>query len=260
MKDWIGEILSYKSLEVERLRREGLPVDEISELLPRRDFKASISRKGRINLIGEIKFASPSEGVIREGMDPSRVGKIYEDGGVSAISFLTERRFFKGDINWLPALKRGLSLPILRKDFIIDEIQLRESILFGADAVLLIAGILSEERLRELLFCSEELSLDPIIEVHDPFDLEKALQCGAKIIGINNRNLKTLEVDLRTTLELFPFIPHDRIVVSESGIFRKEDIRLLKGIGVRAFLVGTSIMRSDDMGKKIRELLEDENG
>lgn len=260
MKDWIGEILSYKSFEVERLRRTGLSIDEIPDLPPHRDFKASISRKGRINLIGEIKFASPSEGIIRKNMDPSRIGRIYEEAGVSAISFLTERRFFKGDIHRLPALKRALSVPILRKDFIFDEIQLRESVLFGADAVLLIAGVLSEERLRKLLFYSQELGLDSMVEVHDLPDLEKALRCGAEIIGINNRNLKTLEVNLKTTLDLAPLIPEDRILVSESGISRKEEIRLLEGVGVKAFLVGTSIMRSDDMRKKIKELLGDENG
>jgi len=255
MHSRMKEILSHKMYEVENLRKRGLSTSRNSNLLPTRDFKAAISRPGRINLIAEIKSASPSTGVIHEKIDPPMIGQIYEKAGATAISFLTDNRFFKGDINDLPRLKKAVSLPILRKDFIIDEIQARESLLFGADAVLLIARILSREQLKELLFLCKELALTPLTEVHSLHDLEKALDCGAEIIGINNRNLETLEVDLQTTLDLAPLIPKECIALSESGIFDKEDIRLLKGSGIEAILVGTSIMKSGDMTGKIRELI-----
>jgi indole-3-glycerol phosphate synthase len=251
----MNEILSHKMCEVKNLRKQGLFTSRNTDLLPIRDFKAAISRPERIGLIAEIKFASPSGGVIREKMDPCAIGKIYEDAGAAAISFLTDNRFFKGDINDLPRLKKAVSLPILRKDFIIDEIQVRESLLYGADAVLLIARILSREQLKELLVLCKELGLTPLTEIHDRHDLEKGVECGAKIIGINNRNLETLEVDLKTTFDLAPLVPEECIAVSESGVFDKEYIRLLKESGIRAVLVGTSIMKSDDMTGKIRELI-----
>ena len=211
---------------------------------------------GRIGLIAEIKFASPSAGVIREKMDPCAIGRIYEDAGAAAVSLLTDNRFFGGDLDELPRLKKAVSLPILRKDFIIDEIQVRESLLYGADAILLIARILSREQLKELLVLCKELGLAPLTEVHDPHDLEKAIDCGAEIIGINNRNLDTFEVDLQTTLDLAPRVPEKCIIVSESGIFDKEDIRWLRRSGIQAVLVGTSIMKSKDMARKIKELVD----
>ena len=225
-------------------------------LPPPRDFKAAISKPDNIRLIAEIKFASPSAGVIRDRMDPCAIGRAYEDAGAAAISLLTDNRFFGGSLEELPRLKRAVSLPILRKDFIIDAIQVRESLLHGADAILLIARILSRERLKDLLALSKELTLTPLTEVHDLYDLEKAVDCGAEIIGINNRNLDTFEVNLRTTLDLAPRVPENCIIVSESGISHPEDIRRLKKSGIRAVLVGTSIMKSMDMGRKIKELVE----
>ena len=156
----------------------------------------------------------------------------------------------------LPRLKEAVSLPILRKDFIIDEIQVRESFLYGADAILLIARILSKEELKELIALSKELGLTPLTEVHDRDDLEKAVDCGAEIIGINNRNLDTFEVSLQTTFDLAPLIPKGCIIVSESGISHPEEIGLLRRVGIRAVLVGTSIMKSTDMTAKIRELVD----
>lgn len=249
------EILAHKLSEVENLRKRGLPTQRNNDLPPIRGFKTAISPPGRMGLIAEIKFASPSGGVIREKMDPCAIGKIYEEAGAVAVSFLTDDRFFGGNLDELPRLKKSISLPILRKDFIIDEIQVRESLLYGADAILLIARILSKEQLKELLVVCKELGLTPLTEIHDRHDLEKAVDSGAEIIGINNRNLETFEVHLRNTLDLAPLVPEKCIIVSESGIFDKEDIQLLRRSGIRAVLVGTAIMKSDDMTKKIRELV-----
>jgi indole-3-glycerol phosphate synthase len=255
MHSRLEAILAEKRKEVDRLKKRGLSTTRDNDIPPIRDFKAAISLLGRTGLIAEIKFASPSAGVIREKTDPLPIARIYEEAGAAAVSLLTDERFFGGELGQLPRLKRGISLPILRKDFIIDEVQVRESFLYGADAILLIARILSRQQLKELLIICRELGLTSLTEVHDRHDLEKAIDCGAEIIGVNNRNLDTFEVDLRTTLELAPLVPDKHIVVSESGIRNGEDIRLLNRDGVRAVLVGTSIMRSDDVAKKTRELV-----
>lgn len=250
------EILGHKQREVENLRKRGLRFSRKDDLSPIRDFKTAISLSGSIGLIAEIKFASPSVGVIREKMDPCAIGKIYEESGAVAVSLLTDNRFFGGNLDDLPRLKKAISLPILRKDFVIDEIQVRESLLYGADAVLLIARILSKERLKALIVLCKELGLAPLTEIHDHQDLEKAVNCGAEIIGINNRNLETFEVCLQTTLDLVPLVPKNCIIVSESGIFDKEDIQLLRRSGIQAVLVGTSVMESKDMASKTRELVD----
>ncbi len=256
MHSKMKEIVAHKRMEVEALKKRGVPSVRNSDLPPLRDFKAAISVPNRIGIIAEIKFASPSAGVIREKMDPCTIGRIYEDAGAVAISLLTDRQFFAGNLDDLPLLKKAISLPILRKDFIIDEIQVRESCFYGADAVLLIAHILSKDQLKELLVFCKELGLTPLTEIHDLDDLEKAYDCGAEVIGINNRNLDTFEVSLRTTLDLARLVPEGRILVSESGIFNKEDIQLLGRSGIRSVLVGTSLMKSKDMAKKTRELVD----
>ncbi len=256
MHGLMKEILANKLSEVENLRERGLFTSRKDDLPPIRDFRAAISMPGGIGLIAEIKFTSPSVGVIREKMDPCAIGKIYEDAGAVAVSLLTDYRFFGGNLDDLPRLKKAISLPILRKDFVIDEIQVKESHSFGADAVLLIARILSREQLKELIVLSKELGLTPLTEIHDRHDLEKAVDCGAEIIGINNRNLETFKVCLQTTLDLVPLVPKKCIIISESGIFDKEDIQLLRRSGVQAVLVGTSIMESKDMVSKTRELVD----
>ena len=252
----LKEILTHKLRDVENLRKRGFPTNRRNLFSPVRDFKNAISKPNRIGLIAEIKFASPSAGVICERTDPCTIGRIYEDAGAVAISLLTDHRFFGGNLDDLPLLKKAISLPILRKDFIIDEIQVRESRFYEADAVLLIARILSKNQLKELLVFSKELGLTPLTEIHDHDDLEKAYDCGAEVIGINNRNLDTFEVSLRTTLDLAPLVPKGRILVSESGISDKEDIQLLGRSGIRSVLVGTSLMESKDMARKTRELVD----
>jgi indole-3-glycerol phosphate synthase len=255
MRSVLAEILLEKRGEVERIKKNRLPGDRSNDIPPVRNFMAAISSPGKINLIAEIKFASPSAGAIRKKTDPVSIGRVYEKAGATAVSLITDKRFFKGDQEQLPRLKRAISLPLLRKDFIIDEVQVMESFLYGADALLLIARILSVKKLRALLRMCRELGMAPLTEVHDRLDLDKALDCGAEIIGINNRDLDTFEVDLQTTLGLAPLVPEGCITVSESGISSAGDIRLLKKCRVNAVLVGTSLMKSDDIRLKTRELV-----
>ena len=244
------EILKENEEEIKGLRKKRFRYLN----LPKRDFSKAISKNG-INLIAEIKFASPSAGKIRDDMSAVEIAKIYDQEGVSAISVLTEKRFFKGDIGLIPEVKRAVSIPILRKDFILDPIQIEEAKAYGADAVLLISRILSYESLRDLIRLSKEMDLSALVEVHDEEDIKKAIDAGAEIIGINNRDLSTFHVDINTTIRLLPHIPEGFVIVSESGIEKREDIELLEKTGrVNAVLVGTSIMKSKDIRKKIREL------
>lgn len=256
MNSILTEIINEKRHEISRLKKE---TPDISSKKPEssiRDFKSAISKSDGINLIAEIKFASPSAGAIREWMDPIEVGGIYEQAGAAAISLLTDKKFFKGDLTQLPRLKKAISLPIIRKDFIIDESQVVESFHWGADAILLIARILSAERLKSLLNACGRLGLAALTEVHDLNDLNMAVDCGAEIIGINNRDLEVFKVRLETTMELVPLLPNDCIAVSESGINNADDVQTLHNAGVHAVLVGSSLMKSEDIGKKTRELVQ----
>ena len=255
MHEKLKEIIEQKHKEVAVLKRDGIP--EVNfEVPPLRDFKKAISIPGRINLISEIKFASPSAGTIREHSDPVAIGRIYENSGASAISLLTDKKFFQGDIKNLPAVKEAVSIPILRKDFIIDEIQVREALVYGSDAVLLIARILSPEHLKDLLDLCEENGLSALTEIHDQKDLEQSLECGADIIGINNRDLDTFRVDINTTSRLAELIPESCVLVSESGMGSAEDINRIKGKGINAVLVGSALMSSGDPGRKAKEMVE----
>jgi len=251
----LTEILAEKKNEVARLKK-AMPTEIDSDLPPLRDFKAAISASRQINLIAEIKFASPSAGRIRPLTDPVAIGRIYEDAGAAAISLLTDKRFFQGDLNHLPRLKKAVALPILRKDFIIDEVQVRQAFIFGADAILLIARILSPAQLTDLIAACRELGLNPLTEVHDRHDLDKAIDCGAEMIGINNRDLDSFAVDINTTFELAPLVPDDRVVISESGLATRADIRSLKDTRVRAVLVGSALMKNDDLTGKTSELVQ----
>jgi indole-3-glycerol phosphate synthase len=242
------EIIEEKKIEVAKLKRDGIIPPE-GDILALRDFKAAISKSGRINLIAEIKFASPSAGSIREKTDPAAIGRIYESSGASAISLLTDKKFFQGDITYLPILRRAVSLPVLRKDFIIDEIQVKEAAIYGADAALLIARILTKEQLKDLITTCRELGPAPLVEIHDEDDLNKAVTCGADIIGVNNRDLDTFRIDTRNTFKLAPMIPEGCIIVGESGIENEEDVRALKG-KINAVLVGSALMSSNDIGVK----------
>lgn len=227
----------------------------ISDAESPRDFRAAVRRgEGGIRVIAEIKKASPSGGVIREDFNPLGIARIYEEKAVDAISVLTEQDFFLGDIRYVPVVKQAVTRPVLRKDFIIDEYQIYESRACGADAVLLIASLLEILQAEEYLHLCGELGLSVLFEVHSLGELEKVIRLNADIIGINNRDLNTLSVDLHTTSSLKNEIPAGRIVVSESGIKTRDDVQHLDKNGVDAVLIGTSLMKSRDIGKKLDEL------
>ncbi len=223
---------------------------------PRRvfNFKDSISRPGIINIIGEIKRLSPSAGVLRKAFDPLKIAKAYKKSGILAISVLTDEKFFAGKLEHLKLIKKNINLPILRKDFIIDDYQIYESYLAGADAILLIAQLLSRNKLKDFIKLTHKLGLVALVEVHNRRDLSKALDCGAGIIGINNRNLRTFKVKLETTYKLIKLIPQARIIVSESGIKSRKDILNLKSVGVNAVLIGEIFMKAANLDKKIKIL------
>ena len=256
----LKEILTHKQKEIAGLRKKGTWAHTQQAPLPLRDFKGALCSRKRLEVIAEIKFASPSAGPIREKTDPVPIGRVYEEAGAAAISLLTDAHFFKGDVRNLPHLKKSVSLPILRKDFILDPCQVMESFAYGADCVLLIARILPGGQLKELMDCTRELGMSYVTEVHDISDLDRALEAGADIIGINNRNLDTFTVDLGTTVQLSRLIPGDRIVVSESGISSGEDVTLLKKVGVDAVLVGTHLMRSPNLREVTEALVHSGNG
>ena len=207
-----------------------------------------------LSIIAEIKQASPSSGLLRQEFNHLKILKAYEQGGVAAISIVTEEEFFLGKLKYLKEVKENTGLPVLRKDFIIDEIQVHQSRALGADAVLLIARILGRKKLIRMLSICREMGMDALTEVHGEEDLDMALTCGADIVGINNRDLSTFEVDLATTKRLIKQIPRGHVVVSESGIKSGSDVVELGKLGVHAVLVGTTLMKSGDMGAKAREL------
>jgi indole-3-glycerol phosphate synthase len=218
---------------------------------------ASALRDNGIQLIAEVKKASPSRGIIRSDFNPVEIAKIYAANGAAAISVLTEAKHFQGNLDHLKNISKSLSnkIPILRKDFIVDPYQIYESRAYGADSLLLIVAILKPDVLQELLQLSHELGMSCLVEVHNEAEVEIALNSQAKIIGINNRDLKTFSVDITTTERLRPLIPADRIVVSESGIKERSDVEKLRQLGIDAILIGESLMSAPDIAARMRELL-----
>jgi len=245
--------------EVDR-RKASVSLEEMKErvsgLPSPRNLLESISKNGPMALIAEIKQASPSAGVIQERADIRRIAGAYQATGACAISVLTEAHFFHGELSHLRQVKDVVSVPVLQKDFIIDPFQIYEGRVAGADAVLLIAAMLSPDQLREFTELARGLGLVPLVEVHDEEDLKKISGLDLPLIGINNRNLKTLMVDLETTFRLFGRIRPGTVVVSESGIKNRQDVNRLQEAGVRGILVGEVLMRAPDPDAKIRELLD----
>jgi len=231
---------------MQRIKRSGLHATK--------DFHKAIKRDGEVSIIAEVKKASPSKGIIKESFDPLFIAKEYSTANVQAISVLTEKNFFLGSDEFLIKIRQALPIPILRKDFIIDIWQVYQSRCLGADAILLIASILNDDQLNKFQVVASILGMQCLVEVHDKLELERALDSGAKIIGINNRNLHTFDVDLKTTERLMNYIPHDRAVVSESGIKTREDIDYIKKLGVNAVLIGEIFMRAESIPEKINEL------
>jgi indole-3-glycerol phosphate synthase len=206
-------------------------------------------------IIAEVKQGSPSKGIIRPDFDPQEIAEIYANNGATCLSVLTDERFFMGHLRFLALIRETVSLPLLRKDFIIDPYQIFEARAAGADAILLIAACLELQQLREFHAVANELHLDVLLEVHDEAEMETALQTGCTLIGVNNRNLRTFETDLDTTGRLARMLSPERLLVAESGINNRSDIERLKSDGAGAFLVGESLMREKDLGAKLRELL-----
>jgi len=256
----LDQIVADNLRELEA-RKGSVPLAELQRLAleqpPPLDF-ASALYGDRIQLIAEIKKASPSRGIIRADFNPVEIAKIYASSGASAISVLTEARFFQGSLNHLRDVRNALGikrLPLLRKDFLTDPYQIYESRAYGADSLLLIVAILTPEKLEELLWLSHHLGMSCLVEVHNEAELEIALNGRASILGINNRDLNTFNVDLATTRRLRPLIPKDRIVVSESGIKNRDDIEKLRQWGVEAVLIGEYLMSAANIAAKMKELL-----
>ena len=255
----LDDIVADKIPEVEKRKHE-LPLEElkkrIQEQSPVLDFGSAL-RGDRIKLIAEVKKASPSKGVIREDFSPVDIAQMYARNGAAAISVLTDEKYFMGNLEYLSNIKKALDtpVPLLRKDFILDEYQVYEARAAGADAILLIVVILEPEKLSELLELSHRLGMKCLVETHNEYECEVALNSGARIIGINNRDLKTFSVDIETTGRLRQLIPSDRIVVSESGIKNRDDIERLKSWNVDAVLIGESLMASTDIAAAMKEFL-----
>ena len=253
----LQEIIENKKIEIQRV----IPLMEKLRYaaVERNDFRSLTTSlevaEGHLGLIAEVKKASPSAGVISYNFDPIKQAELYANAGASAISVLTDEKYFQGRLEYLAQIRRAVSVPVLRKDFIIHEAQIFESIVAGADAILLIVAALDQEQLLHLLDTAHTYQLEVLVEVHNAEELDRALDTDARIIGINNRNLKTFEVDLATTEELSEEIPPDIILISESGIKSVEDAQLAYNCGVNALLVGETLMRSDDVEGTVRELM-----
>ncbi len=230
-------------------------MQQIAVQPPCRDFAGELSRPGTVNIIAEAKKASPSKGVLCPDFDPVAIARCYADNGACALSVLTEKQFFQGDLQYLAQIRRAVDLPLLRKDFIIDPYQVYEARAAGADAFLLIASVLPEEELSSLIRLGSSLGMHALVEVHSQEELSVALHAKSRIIGINNRNLNTFCTNIETTVQLLPLIPDGIVTVSESGIATPDDIRRLRSCGIDAFLIGESLMRATDPGVKLSELL-----
>lgn len=257
--DILSRILDHKRHEV-ALARQTLPLAELRQrsatLPPTRGFHRALQAQpdGRPRIIAEIKKASPSAGLIRADFDPVAIAQIYERHGAAAISVLTDRQFFQGELAFLTAVQQQVAIPVLRKDFVLDPYQIYEARCAGADAVLLIAAALEVPQLVDLAALSQELGLEPLVEVHTVEELEKALACSCRVLGVNNRDLHTFHTDVGTTLELLHHIPAGYLVVSESGLNDHATIARLMAHGAAAFLVGESLMRQADIGVQLDAL------
>jgi indole-3-glycerol phosphate synthase len=256
--DTLREIVTKKKeriLLAEQAFSEEELKSRVSMLAPTRSFIKAITKPRTISLIAEIKKQSPSRGVIRQDFNHREIARAYQDIGVAAISVLTEEDYFGGCLSYVNEVKNLVEVPILRKDFIFEPYQIYESRLYGADAILLIADLLPKERLSELMQIASELGMDSLVEVHTDKELKKVLNLKVELIGINNRDLHTLEVDFKTTEKLFPLIPKEKTVVVESGIKNYQDVLFLKILGVSAVLIGEVFMEAPDIKKKIEEVM-----
>ena len=262
MSDILATILARKAEEV-RERSAALPLRELAArcegLPPTRGFADAVQAKisaGQAAVIAEVKKASPSKGLIRPDFDPAQIARSYERGGAACLSVLTDVDFVQGHDEYLRQARAACALPVLRKDFVVDAWQVYEARALGADCILLIVAALGDAALAELSNLAMDLGMDVLVEVHDLDELERALQVAAPLVGVNNRNLRSFEVSLDTTLELRAAVPPDRILVTESGIATREDVARMRAAGVDAFLVGESFMRAPEPGEELRRLFD----
>ncbi len=260
--DILKKILDTKANEIAR-RKQNTTVDMLREIAGGvenpRGFATALQSKVAAKkpaIIAEVKKASPSKGVIRENFDPVAIGQDYAMNGAACLSVLTDKEYFQGSEVYLQMVRERCPLPILRKDFMIDPYQVFEARALGADCILLIVAALDDEQMLELAKTAKELGMDVLVEVHDADELQRALTLDTPLIGINNRNLRTFETSLQTTLDLKEQIPQDRIIITESGIHTTEDVKLMTDHGIYAFLVGEAFMRAPSPGQKMRELFE----
>ena len=258
--DILKKIVARKHEEIAE-RRAAVPETELAarvrEIDAPRGFVAALEARiaaGQAGVIAEIKKASPSKGVLREHFDPATIAASYARHGAACLSVLTDRDFFQGSEAYLQQARAACELPVLRKDFIVDPYQVIEARAIGADCILLIAACLDDAQMTELNARAQALGMDVLVEVHDAGELERALALPGALLGINNRNLRTFEVSLETTIELLPAIPSGRLVVTESGILAPQDVHYMRENGVHAFLVGEAFMRADDPGVRLAEL------
>jgi len=253
MTTFLKTILETKREEVKRLgRRKSEFSGGRSDA--RRAFTEALNKKPALAIIAEVKKASPSKGVIRPDFKPADIARRYEDGGADAVSVLTDEKFFQGSSAHLTAVRSAIGLPVLRKDFIIDPIQVQETAAINADAMLLIAAALSDGQMQELYEACREMDIEPLIEIHSPRELERALRLSPGLLGVNNRDLETFEVSLETTFKIRPYIPKECVVVSESGISTPAHTERLMKAGVHAALIGEALMRTQDAAALIKEL------
>ncbi|MDF1545888.1 MAG: indole-3-glycerol phosphate synthase TrpC [bacterium] len=252
--DILQRIAKDKRLEIEQLK-QARPIDSltppISQSIP---FKEAIGRPNKVNIIAEIKKGSPSKGVFAEDFDPAEIARKYAEGGAAALSVLTESKYFFGDYSYIETAKSVAGLPVLCKDFVVDEYQLHHAVHIGADAVLLIVALHTREQLGRRLCLAKQLGLDALVEIHNESELDIALTAEAEIIGVNNRDLTTFEVSLETAIGLADSIPKGIVRVAESGIFDETDIQKLQEVDYNCFLIGEALMRADDPAGALRRL------
>ena len=257
----LDKIVEEKKREIAKLPARIIAAGDLRDAMlehgERRDFIDALKKpsRGDVALIAEVKKASPSAGVICKDFDPVRIAKEYEAAGASCLSVLTDEKFFQGSLDYLRQIRAAVKLPLLRKDFIIDERQILEAIEWGADAILLIVSILTDEQLKKFHALATDAGLAALVEVHDEAELERALKISPPLIGVNNRDLKTFKVDLATTEKLAAKLDPKKILVAESGIHNRADVERLKKCGAKAILVGESLLRDGNISSKINELI-----
>ena len=249
----LDTIVAWKKEEIARLKTAGVGRPDTA-VEPPRGFMRALTESDTIAVIAEVKKASPSKGIIAPDFNPIDIAASYEKGGAEAVSVLTDEKFFQGSLDYIPQIRHEIKMPVIRKDFIIDELQIEEARNYGADAILLIAAILEPNQIRDYLQMSGEFGMDVLVEVHDEQELEKSLSAGARLIGVNNRDLRDFTVDLMTTVRLRREIPETVPVVSESGIKTSDDMKMLEEQGIAAALIGETLMRAGNREAALREL------